>query len=76
MSQSCVRKTSGFLAALGIIIGVAAITSVIAALSGLKTWILDEFNTFGASKLFILHDRPDGSDRSKYPFSLIRMKVS
>ena len=52
LGQIWVNKTRAFLTALGIIIGVAAITSVIAALSGLKTWILDEVNTFGASKLF------------------------
>ncbi len=76
LGQIWVNKTRAFLTALGIIIGVAAITSVIAALSGLKTWILDEVNSFGASKLFILHDRPVGEDRSKYPFPAIRMKLT
>ncbi len=75
LGQIWVNKTRAFLTALGIIIGVAAITAVIAALSGLKTWVLEEFNTFGASKLFILHNRPEGSDRSNYPFSLIRMRI-
>ena len=75
LSQIWVNKTRSFLTALGIIIGVASVTAVIAALLGLKTKVLTEFESFGASKLFILHDRPTGIDRSKYPWSEIRMKL-
>src|SRR5687767_3467394 len=39
---------------MGIIIGVAAVTAVIAALTGLKTSVLSEFETFGTNKIFIL----------------------
>lgn len=75
LGQIWVNKTRSFLTALGIIIGVASVTAVIAALSGLKTKVLSEFEAFGASKMFILHDHPAGIDRNKYPWSEIRMKV-
>jgi putative ABC transport system permease protein len=74
LSQIWVNKTRSFLTALGIIIGVASVTSVIAALSGLKTKVLTEFESFGASKMFIFPDRPDGAPRNKYPWELVRLK--
>ena len=38
---------------LGIMIGVASVSTVIAALTGLKEQVLSEFESFGASKMFI-----------------------
>ena len=49
--------------------------AVIAALTGLKTSVLSEFESFGANKMFILHDYPRGEPRSKYPFSKIRITI-
>jgi len=74
LSQIWVNKTRSFLTALGIIIGVASVTSVIAALSGLKTKVLTEFEKFGASKMLIFPDRPDNAPRNKYPWELVRLK--
>ena len=74
LSQIWVNKTRSFLTALGIIIGVASVTSVIAVLSGMKTKILTEFESFGASKMFIFPDRPDDAPRNKYPWSAVRLK--
>jgi len=74
LSQIWVNKTRSFLTALGIIIGVASVTSVIAALSALKTKVLTEFEAFGASKMFIFPDRPDDSPRNKYPWESVRLK--
>jgi len=73
LSQIWVNKTRSFLTALGIIIGVASVTSVIAALSGLKTKVLSEFEKVGASKMLIFPDRPDGAPRNKYPLEKIRL---
>jgi putative ABC transport system permease protein len=73
LSQIWVNKTRSFLTALGIIIGVASVTSVIAALSGLKTKVLSEFEKIGASKMLIFPDRPDGAPRNKYPLEKIRL---
>ena len=74
LSQIWVNKTRSFLTALGIIIGVASVTSVIAALSGLKTKVLTEFEKIGASKMLIFPDRPDNAPRNKYTWELVRLK--
>ncbi len=74
LSQIWVNKTRSFLTALGIIIGVASVTSVIAALSGLKTKVLTEFEKIGANKMLIFPDRPDDAPRNRYPFEKIRLK--
>ena len=75
LEQIWMNKTRSFLTSLGIIIGVASVCAVIAALTGLKTTVLNEFESFGANKMFILHDRPTGEPRSKYPFTKICMKI-
>lgn len=41
------------LTSLGIIIGVGSVTAVIAGLTGMKGYVLSEFETFGAKKVFI-----------------------
>ncbi len=74
LGQIWANKTRSFLTTLGIIIGVASVTAVIAALTGLKTQILDEFETFGANKMFIFPDRPDDAPQNKYPWPAIRLK--
>ncbi len=59
LSQVWTNKLRSFLTALGIIIGVAAVTAVIAGLNGMKQFVLDEFSTFGAKMVFIDGHRPD-----------------
>ena len=75
LRQIWVNKTRSFLTALGIIIAVASVTSVIAALSGLKGKVLSEFEAFGASKMFILHDRPNSDSGRRYSWREVRMKI-
>ncbi len=74
LSQIWVNKTRSFLTALGIIIGVASVTSVIAALSGLKTKVLSEFEKIGANKMLIFPDRPNNAPRNRYPWQMVRLK--
>ncbi len=74
LSQIWANKGRAFLTSLGIIIGVASVTAVIAALTGLKTMVLNEFQTIGANKIFIIHDRPAGQPQNKYPWEKIRLK--
>ena len=74
LGQIWANRMRSFLTALGIIIGVASVTSVIAALAGLKGKVLTEFETFGANKLFIFPDRPDDAPRNLYPWEQIRLK--
>jgi len=54
LGQIWANKLRSLLTCVGIIIGVASVTAVIAALSGLKQSVLTEFQTFGTNKIFIL----------------------
>jgi len=74
LSQIWANKTRSFLTSLGIIIGVASVSTVIAALDGLKTKVLTEFETFGANKIFIIHHHPPDEPYSKNPWEKIRLK--
>jgi len=73
LGQIWSNKTRSFLTALGIIIGVASVTAVIAALVGLRTRVLTEFEGFGASRMFVFPNRPEGRPRNLYPFDRIRL---
>ncbi|MBC02298.1 MAG: hypothetical protein CMJ34_03195 [Phycisphaerae bacterium] len=77
LALSQIRANIGrsLLTALGIIVGVASVTTVIAALDGLKDRVLTEFETFGANRLLIFPDRPDGYPRNLYPWKDVRLKV-
>ena len=75
LSQIWANKTRSFLTALGIIVGVASVTAVIAALTGLKTKVLTEFESVGAARLYVFPNRPDNVPRSKIPWEKCRLKV-
>src|ERR1043165_4953031 len=53
MAQIWSNKVRSILTTIGIVIGVASVTAVIAALTGLKTKLLAEFESIGTNKLFI-----------------------
>lgn len=57
--QMLSNKIRSLLTMLGIIIGVFAIAAVIAAAGGLRGYVLDEFEKFGATKMFLWGERPD-----------------
>jgi len=73
-SQIWGNKVRSILTTLGIIIGVAAVTAVIAALTGLKTFVLDEFQTFGTNKLFMVPDRPETGRLANASWRVIRFQ--
>jgi putative ABC transport system permease protein len=75
LGQIWANKTRSILTTLAIIIGVAAVTAVIAGLTGMQNKILTDFQTFGANKMFIFPHRPDDAPRNKYPWPMIRLKV-
>jgi putative ABC transport system permease protein len=54
LGQIWANKVRSVLTMTGIIIGVASVTAVIAALTGLRTTILEEFESIGAKKIFIM----------------------
>src|SRR3954467_1114276 len=72
LSQIRAGKLRSLLTTVGIVIGVASVTTVIAALTGLKTNVLTEFEQFGTNKVFIFPDRPVSMRNA--PFTLIRFK--
>ncbi|MHC4132326.1 MAG: ABC transporter permease [Planctomycetota bacterium] len=53
LSQIWANKTRSILTTIGIVIGVASVTAVIAALTGMKTKILDNVETFGTNTIMI-----------------------
>jgi putative ABC transport system permease protein len=59
LGQIWSNKLRSVLTMLGIIIGVASVTGVIAALTGLKKKVLADFATMGTNKIFIWPDRPE-----------------
>ncbi len=53
LGQIWTNKIRSMLTTLGIIIGVAAVVAVVSATDGMKQYVLNEFETFGAKKVFI-----------------------
>ena len=76
LSQIRANLGRSLLTALGIIVGVASVTAVIAALGGLKDRVLTEFETFGANRLLVFPDRPDDAPRNLYPWKDVRLKIA
>ncbi|MBM4113852.1 MAG: FtsX-like permease family protein, partial [Phycisphaerae bacterium] len=74
LSQIWANKTRSLLTALGIIVGVGSVCGVIAALTGFEGKVLKEFETFGASRIFIFPNRPDLASRQRYPWQKVRLK--
>lgn len=58
MAQIWSNKLRSILTTMGIVIGVASVTAVIAALTGLQTRVLGEFESLGTNKMWILPSRP------------------
>src|SRR5215213_5348363 len=56
LGQIWANKVRAVLTTIGIVIGVASVTTVIAALTGLKENVLKEFASFGAANMFIAPD--------------------
>jgi putative ABC transport system permease protein len=59
LSQIWANKTRSVLTTLGIVIGVASVTAVIAALTGLKVKILSQVETFGTNTIWMGPHTPE-----------------
>ncbi len=59
LSQIWANKGRSILTTIGIVIGVGAVTAVIAALTGLKTNVLKDFESLGTNTMFVVPNRPD-----------------
>src|SRR3954463_3136987 len=71
LGQIWSNKVRSILTTIGIVIGVASVTAVIAALTGLKTSVLSEFESFGTNKIFIF---PDRGGKRMVPWQRIRFR--
>jgi putative ABC transport system permease protein len=59
LGQIWANKARSILTTIGIIIGVASVTAVIAALTGLKAEVLSSVESFGTNRLYINSQQPD-----------------
>jgi len=75
LSQIWANKTRSLLTTVGIVIGVASVTAVIAALTGLKATILSQVETFGTNTIIIQPQRPDTGPLSHLPWWIIRFSA-
>ncbi len=75
LAQIWVNKGRSFLTSLGIIIGVASVTSVIAAVNGLQTFVLDQFADFGANKVYVFPRFSREAQQEGYSWYDIRMTL-
>ena len=75
IGQIWANKTRSALTAVGIIIGVASVTAVIAALTGMRLNVLSQFESFGTNKIYIIPERPEtGKNKNSNPW-LLRFKA-
>ena len=75
LNQIWVNKTRSILTTLGIIIGVSSVSAVIAAMHGMNTKIMDNFEMFGTKKIFIWPDRPSTGPNKNADWWQIRFKT-
>ncbi|HEX2836730.1 MAG TPA: ABC transporter permease [Phycisphaerales bacterium] len=74
LTQIWVNKVRAMLTTLGIIIAVFAIVALTAAGEGFKVYMVDQFASFGANKVWIFPDRPDDQP-GRYTWRQIRLKT-
>ena len=74
LGQIWVNKTRSILTTLGIIIGVASVSAVIAAMEGMNRKILENFEMFGTRKIFMWPERPQTGPQKNAPFWLLRFQ--
>ncbi len=73
MAQIWANKMRSILTTIGIIIGVASVTAVIAALTGLQARFVSAFETIGTNKIYIGAWRPDSGPKRYTPWSTLRL---
>lgn len=59
LGQIWARKGRSILTTIGIVIGVASVTAVIAALTGLRANVLADFASLGVNKIYLHSNKPD-----------------
>jgi len=74
IGQIWANKTRSILTTIGIVIGVASVTAVIAALTGLKAKILSQVETFGSNTIIIQPHLPNEGPKRNLTWWDIRFK--
>jgi putative ABC transport system permease protein len=74
LGQIWTNKTRSILTTIGIVIGVASVTAVIAALTGLKAKVLTQVETLGTNTIFISPRRPERGPLQHASWWSIRFK--
>ncbi|MEN6575736.1 MAG: ABC transporter permease [Phycisphaerales bacterium] len=74
LGQIWTNKTRSALTTIGIVIGVASVTAVIAALTGLKAKILLDFESLGTNKIYISPDWPRTGRFKNFNWRVIRFQ--
>lgn len=74
LGQLWVNRVRAMLTALGIIIGVASTIGTIAGVSALKGYVLDQFASVGASRVWVFPNRPREA-QTRFSWSQIRMRL-
>ncbi len=74
LNQIWVNKTRSILTTVGIIIGVASVSAVIAAMDGMNNKIMENFETFGTKKIFLWPERPSSGPKKNVDWWQIRFK--
>jgi putative ABC transport system permease protein len=74
MVQIWANKTRSVLTTLGIIIGVASVTAVIAALTGLKAKVISNLESFGTNNMFIMSQNPRTGPMKNASWWMIRFR--
>ncbi len=75
LSQIWANKTRSILTTIGIVIGVASTTAVIAALTGLKAKILSQVETFGNNTIIIEVRWPDTGPKQNMSWRQLRFRT-
>ncbi len=73
LGQIWANKVRSTLTTIGIVIGIASVTAVVAVLTGLRSNVLSEFESFGTNKIFIFPDWR-GARRANVPWQRIMFR--
>ncbi len=74
IQQIWANKVRAMLTTLGIVIGVSAVIVLAAAGQGFRTFVLDQFSAFGASKVWVFPRMPP-NQRDRFSFRQIRITL-
>ena len=75
LEQLWLNRTRAILTTMGIVIGVASTIGTVAATSGLKGYVLEQFATVGANRVWVFPRRPR-EQPTRFSQNQIRMKLA